>query len=60
MGPNQTYKFCAAQEAIKTNEQTNKMKRQPMEWKKIVADDATIKGLISKVHKQLKKLKNKH
>ena len=29
------------------------MKRQPTEWEKIFADDATDKGLISKVYKQL-------
>ena len=29
------------------------MKRQPTEWKKIFANDETIKGLISKIHKQL-------
>ena len=35
MGANQTYKFCIAKETIK------KMKRQPMEWDKIFANDAT-------------------
>ena len=29
------------------------MKRQPMEWEKIFANDATDKGLISKIYKQL-------
>ena len=29
------------------------MKRQPMEWEKIFANDVTNKGLISKVYKQL-------
>ena len=33
--------FCTAKETI------NKMKRQPMEWEKIFANDATNKGLIS-------------
>ena len=28
-------------------------KRQPMEWEKIVASDATDKGLISKIYKRL-------
>ena len=39
--------FCTAKETI------NKMKRQPMDWEKIFAKDATNKGLISKIHKQL-------
>ena len=43
MGSNQTYKFCTAEETIK------KMKRQPMEWEKIVSNDAMNKGLISKI-----------
>ena len=38
--------FCTAKET------TNKMKRQPMEWEKIFANDATNKGLISKIYKQ--------
>ena len=29
------------------------MKRQPREWEKIFANDATDKGLISKIYKQL-------
>ena len=32
------------------------MKRQPMEWEKISANDATSKGLISKIYTQLIKL----
>ena len=47
--------FCTAKEII------NKMKRLPMEWEKIFASDATNKGLISKIHKQLIELnKNKN
>ena len=34
--------FCTATETI------NKTKRQPSEWEKIFADEATDKGLISK------------
>ena len=34
--------FCTAKENI------NKMKRQPSEWEKIFANEATDKGLISK------------
>ena len=32
------------------------MKRQPSKWEKIFANEATDKGLISKLYKQLKKL----
>ena len=39
--------FCIAKETI------NKMKRQPTDWKKIFANDATNKGLISKIYKEL-------
>ena len=34
--------FCTAKETI------NKMKRQPSEWKKILANETMEKGLISK------------
>ena len=42
--------FCTAKETI------NKMKRQPTEWEKIFANEATDKGLISKMYKQLMEL----
>ena len=42
--------FCTAKEAI------NKMKRQPSEWEKIFANEATDKGLISKIYKYLMQL----
>ena len=32
---------------------TNKIKRQPSEWEKIIANKATNRGLISKIYKQL-------
>ena len=44
--------FCTAKDTI------NKMKRQPTEWEKIFANDATNKGLISKIYKQLIQLNN--
>ena len=42
--------FCTAEETI------NKVKRQPSEWEKIFASEATDKGLISQIHKQLMQL----
>ena len=42
--------FCTAKETI------SKMKWQPSEWEKIVVNETTDKGLISKIHKQLIKL----
>ena len=38
--------FCTRKETI------NKTKRQPSEWDKIIANEATDKGLISKIYKQ--------
>ena len=34
-------------------ETTNKVKTQPLEWEKIIANETTYKGLISKIYKQL-------
>ena len=34
-------------------ETTSEMKRQPSEWEKIITSEATDKGLISKIYKQL-------
>ena len=42
--------FCTAEETI------NKTKRQPTEWEKIFATEATDNGLISKIHKRLMQL----
>ena len=35
----------------------SKVKRQPSEWEKIIANETTDKGLISKIHRQLIQLK---
>ena len=45
--------FCTAKET------TNKVKRQPSEWEKIIARETTDKELISKIYKQLIQLNNK-
>ena len=42
--------FCTAKETIK------KTKRQPSEWENIFANEATDKGFISKIYKQLMQL----
>ena len=39
--------FCTAKEII------NEVKRQPSKWEKIIANETTDKGLISKPYKQL-------
>ena len=46
--------FCIAKET------TNKKKRQPSEWEKIFANEATDKGSILKIYKQLMQLYIKH
>ena len=42
--------FCTTKETI------SKVKRQPSDWEKIIANEATDRGLISKIYKQLKQL----
>ena len=39
--------FCTAKET------TNKVNRQPLEWEKIIANETTNRGLISKIYSQL-------
>ena len=39
--------FCTAKETI------SKVKRRPSKWEKIIANETTDKGLISKIYKQL-------
>ena len=45
--------LCTTKEAI------NKVKRQPSKWEKIIANEATDKGLISKIYKQLLQLNSR-
>ena len=46
-------RFCEAKETL------NKMRRQPTDWKKIVANESTDQGLISKIYKHLLQLHTK-
>ena len=46
-------RFCTAKET------RNKMKRKPMEWEKIFANNMANKGLISNIYKQLLQLNTK-
>ena len=45
--------FCTTRETI------SKLKRQPSEWEKIIANKATEKELISKIYKQLLQLNSR-
>ena len=45
--------FCTTEETM------SKVKRQPSEWEKIIANEATDKGLISKIYKQLLQVKSR-
>ena len=45
--------FCTAKETL------SKVKRQPSEWEKIIENETTDKGLISKIYKQLIQLNSR-
>ena len=45
--------FCTTKKTI------SKVKRQPSDWEKIIANEATDKGLISKIYKQLLQLNSR-
>ena len=53
MGPSYVKSFCTMKETMR------KVKRQPSEWEKIIANEATDKGLISKIYKQLLQLNSR-
>ena len=46
-------RFCTTKESV------SKVKRQPSEWEKIIANEATDKGLISKIYNQLWQLNSR-
>ena len=46
--------FCTTKETI------SKVKRQPSEWQKIIANEATDKQLITKIYKQLQQLNSRN
>ena len=50
---NKPKSFCTKKETI------SKVKRQPSEWEKIIANEATDKELISKICKQLLQLNSR-
>ena len=45
--------FCTTKKTI------SKVKRQPSEWEKVIANEATDKQLISKIYKQLMQLNSR-
>ena len=53
MGPVNLKSFCTSKETI------SKVKRQPSEWEKIIANEETNKQLISKIYKQLLQLNSR-
>jgi len=50
---NKLKSFCTTKETI------SKVRRQPSEWEKIIANEATDKELISKIYKQLLQLNSR-
>ena len=46
--------FCTAKETI------SKVERQPSEWEKMITNETTDKGLISKIYKQLIQLNTRN
>ena len=46
-------RFCTTKETV------SKVKRQPSEWEKIIANEATDKELVSKIYKQLLQLNSR-
>jgi hypothetical protein len=50
MGFQKTKSFCTTKEVV------SKLKRPPSEWEKIFASYTSDKGLITRIHRELKKL----
>jgi hypothetical protein len=50
MGLHEIKRFCTAKEMV------SKLKRPPTEWEKIFAKNTSDKGLINRIHRELKKL----
>ena len=51
--------YCTFSQTCTTKETISKVKRQPSEWDKIIANEATDKELISKIYKQLLQLNSR-
>ena len=52
-GPLEKWDLIKIKSFCTTKENISKVKRQPSEWEKIIANEATDKQLISKIYKQL-------
>jgi hypothetical protein len=53
MGPHKIENFYKAKDTV------NRTKWQPTDWEKIFTNPTSDRGLISKIHKELKKLDSK-
>ena len=51
-----TNKWDLIKSCCTTKKTISKVKRQPSEWEKIIANKTTDKKLVSKIHKQLRQL----
>ena len=58
-GLSRVFSNNTVQKQLTTKENISKVKRQPSEWEKIIANEATDKQLISKIYKQLLQLNSR-